>query len=48
VLSPRRKIALDFFIPSELVMTRDLISEFRQLVRRQPINSFFDFSQAHE
>ena len=48
VLSVRRKIALDFLIPGELVMARDVISEFRQLVRRQPINSFFDFSQAHD
>jgi hypothetical protein len=41
------KIALDFFIPSQLVMASDLGGQPRQVFRRQCIHGLFNFSEAH-
>src|SRR5438094_4433899 len=42
-----RKIALDFFIPSQLVIASDVGSQLRQVFRRQCIHGLFNFSEAH-
>ncbi len=47
MLSARGKVALDFFIPRELVMARYVGREFRQLFRRQRIHCPFNLCQTH-
>src|SRR5262249_12625237 len=47
VLATRGEVLFNLFIPSDLVATRDVRSQFRQITRRQLIDSLFDFRETH-
>src|SRR5207249_260202 len=47
VLSARRKVLFQFFVPNELILPRDERGELGQLFAAQLFNSLFYFRQAH-
>ena len=47
MLAPRREILFNLLVPGEVVAARDVRSQFCQLLRRQLIDSFFDFRKTH-
>ena len=48
MLAPRRKILFNLLVPGELVPARNVRSQFGRLLRRQLIDSVFDFRKTHD